>query len=74
MFVHTYAFKAQAIIDVIEGKIMTQQHLMEEAPEMEAMLMGTSKVFEVGFMLHTCLVTPLTSKHKQESVLLKEKL
>ena len=33
MFVHTSAFKAQAGIGVIEGKIMTQQHLMEEAPK-----------------------------------------
>ena len=32
MFVHNSAIKSQAIIDVIEGKIMTQQHLMEEAP------------------------------------------
>ena len=32
MFVYTSAFKAQAGIDVIEGKIMAQQHLMEEAP------------------------------------------
>ena len=34
MFVHTSSIKAQAIIDVIEGKIMTQQHLIEEEPFM----------------------------------------
>ena len=42
--------------------------------EMKAMLIGTSKAFEVGFMLHTCLFTSLPSNDKQESVLLKEKL
>ncbi len=41
--------------------------------EMKTMLMGTSKAFEVGFMLHTCLFTPLPSNDKQESMLLKEK-
>ena len=42
--------------------------------EMKAMLIGTTKVFEVGFMLQPCLFTPLRSNDKQESVLLKEKL
>ena len=36
MFGHTSSIKAQDIIDVIEGKIMTQQHLMEEAPILES--------------------------------------
>lgn len=64
MFVHTSVFKPQAIIDVIEGKIINQQQLMKEAPKMRTVLVGTGEVFELGFMVHTYVMQPMGLKVK----------
>ena len=47
MFVHTSAFKAQAGIGVIQEKIMTQQHLMEEV----LLILDEYKKYELEFLL-----------------------
>lgn len=39
--------------------------------EMEAILIQASEVFEVFFMFHTCLFTPIHSRNKLSSMLFK---